>query len=117
MATAVARLARGRRPLSSLGIVAAWSANELPPADWLRLRDALLALHARGASVLIVEPLARSAAPWWGEWVETVSRAGGAGAEWRLDVDLPGELAALDRDAGFRREGLTARTFWLPGRR
>jgi hypothetical protein len=106
----------GRGPaLRGAGIICAWSLNELPGADREHALERLLAAHARQASVLIVEPVASSAAPWWGGWRERVLAAGGRADEWRLPPDLPAVLAELDEAAGFRREYLTARSFWLDG--
>src|SRR5690606_22736850 len=51
----------GRGPT---GILLAWSANELSGSDRRRLLPLLLAEHARGSRVLVLEPIARSAAPW-----------------------------------------------------
>jgi hypothetical protein len=111
------------RPLSSVagplfrhppatGIVLGWSANELTAAARTGLLPDLLALAERGASVLVIEPIARSAVPWWDDWSETWTRAGGRSDLWKLNEPLPSSLAALSESAGFRREGLTARTLW-----
>lgn len=112
---AVDKVARTRGSLAGTALLAAWSINELPPADRDRLLPLLLDLHARGAAVLIVEPLARRAVPWWDGWAEGATAAGGQAAEWKFPLELPATLAALDQAAGFRREELGARTIWLPG--
>ena len=103
-----------RRPSRS-GVLLAWSVNELtrPHRDLLRPR--LLDQHQQGASVLVIEPLSRSAVPWWNEWADSVLTAGGRVDEWKFDVVLPPRLAALDAAAGFRRQALGARSLWLPG--
>jgi len=107
-------LADGRRgPLDTTGIVCAWSVNELTSDERKRVRAGLFAAHGRGASVLIVEPMATSAVPWWETWRAPVLAAGGRADEWRFEPDLPEELAQLDDAAGFRRDHLTARSFWL----
>jgi SAM-dependent methyltransferase len=106
--------APGRRaPLDTTGIVCAWSVNELTSDERNRVRASLFAAHARGASVLIIEPMATSAVPWWDTWRAPVLAAGGRADEWRFEPDLPAELAELDEAAGFRRDHLTARSFWL----
>jgi hypothetical protein len=66
-------------------------------------------------AVLVIEPIARAATPWWGDWGRAAIAAGGQAADWRFDAALPGSLAALDEAAGFRRDGLAVRTLWLPG--
>ncbi len=107
----------GARPprtrLDTTGIVCAWSLNELDRPDRDRALTALLDAHRRGASVLVIEPLALTAVPWWAAWQPKVADAGGRTDEWRFPPALPAPLADLDEAAGFRREHLTARSFWL----
>jgi hypothetical protein len=105
---------RRREPHDRPGIVCGWSLNELPAPDRDRLLTTLVAIGGR-AAVLIVEPLALSAVPWWNTWRGAVADAGGRADEWRFDRVLPPVLAELDEAAGFRRQQLTARSFWLPG--
>lgn len=105
--------ADSRSRLAGTAIICAWSLNELAPADRDRTLPALLAAHGRGASVLVVEPIAASAVPWWDAWRVRVDAAGGRADEWRFEPALPPLLAELDEAAGFRREALTARSFWL----
>jgi hypothetical protein len=93
--------------------VAAWSLNELEADDRAAMLPLLLALSDRGCAVLVVEPLARAAVPWWDEWVEAWQVRGGQAAEWKLDTALPPVLAALSDEAGFRRDTLGARTLWI----
>jgi hypothetical protein len=112
---ALAREGAGSRraSLDGTGFLCAWSLNELPGAERDRAQTGLLAAHARGACVLVIEPMALSAVPWWAGWVGPVTAAGGRTDEWRFEPALPVELAELDAAAGFRREHLTARSFWL----
>jgi hypothetical protein len=97
------------------GVVAAWSVNELDAPSRRRLLSAMLQLHRCGTTMLVVEPLANSAAPWWQEWSSVWADEGGRADEWRCAVELPEALAELDRAAGFRREHLTARSLYLSG--
>ncbi len=101
--------------LAGAGIVCAWSANELTTADRARTWDLLLQAHRLGAHVLVVEPLALSAVPWWASWASGLVDLGGRSDEWRFDRELPAALSQLDEAAGFRREHLTARSAWLEG--
>jgi len=66
-----------------------------------------------GGPVLIIEPIARSVAPWWDKWTAAFADAGGSSAEWRFDVELPPLLEKLDRAAGLKHRELTGRTLWL----
>ena len=92
------------------GWLFAWSVNELAATARDRLLR-ILAGRRPSVSLLVIEPLARSVTPWWDDWVQAL---GGAAGEWRLDVDLPPELARIRADAGFRGDALTARTLWCP---
>jgi hypothetical protein len=105
-------IARREGP-EQIGIVAGWSVNELEAPDRALLLDALLETGRRGANVLVVEPLARSASPWWDGWADRWKACGGRADEWRCAVRLPSALADLDRTAGFQRDHLTARTLFL----
>jgi SAM-dependent methyltransferase len=94
-------------------IVLGWSVNELAEPARAALFAALRAASMNGAVVLVIEPLARAAAPWWDEWARAALDAGGRVDEWKFPVDLPARLRDLDDAAGFRREHLGARTLLL----
>ena len=91
-------------------ILAAFSLNEMAASDRDLLLPRLLARAARGDALLIVEPLARGAAPWWNKWADLVGESGGRADEWRLRSALPPTVARLDRAAGLRHDELTARS-------
>jgi hypothetical protein len=93
--------------------VAAFALNELADRGRDRLVDTLLDWHAAGDPVLIVEPLARSAAPWWEGVRRRVEAAGGRADEWRFRLDLPPIVAKLDRACRLDHRELTGRSFWL----
>lgn len=107
------RLAAGSgRPMiaTGTGIILGWSLNELDTAARLRAERALAALAGRGARILAIEPVSRRLVPWWDDWSARGVEAGAQAGEWRFPIALPPVLAALDRDAGFDRDGLTARS-------
>ena len=106
-----------RRPgdLSATGLVCGWSLNELAPAARDQALTHLLEAAARGARVFVIEPVATSAVPWWTAWESRAAAGGGRADIWRIDDPLPATLAALDRDAGFAREALTARSVYFAG--
>lgn len=95
-------------------VVVAWCANELPDAA----RDALLAAlseaAARGAGLVVAEPLATGVAPWWRAWVAAFASRGGHATEARVRLALPTYLARLDRAAGLDHRELGARVLWVP---
>jgi hypothetical protein len=106
-------LARFRLPPRVSAIVAAYTVNELPDEIRTQLLSALMAAHGCGARVLIVEPIARSAMPWWRGWTDAVAGAGGREDEWRLPIGLPGIAGRLDQAAGLDHRELTARSLYL----
>jgi hypothetical protein len=63
--------------------------------------------------VLVVEPIARRIAPWWGDWQDAFERRGGRSDDWRFAVSLPDRQRALARAAGLDPQVLTARSLWL----
>lgn len=99
------------------GVIFGWSVNELDEQTRRMLLPQLLALPASGTSVLVLEPLAREATPWWDAWTDAWIPAGGRSDDWKFAADLPPRLAELSEAAGFRREFLGARALWLPRRR
>ena len=103
-------------PGTPAAFLAAFAINEVPGPARDRLLARLLERTGRGDAVLIVEPLARSAVPWWREWTEGFAAAGGRADEWRFRVDLPEIVARLDRAAGLNHRELTSRTLWVPPR-
>jgi hypothetical protein len=105
------RLVTARRPSAAgIGCVAAWSVNELSVAKRARALTAFAELAGRGVAVLIVEPIARTAVPWWNEWARTFVSLGGRADEWKFPIALPPALVTLDEAAGFRRRDLAARS-------
>jgi len=103
-------------PGSGTAVLLAFTANELAPAARERLLGRLLKAHGHGASVLVVEPVARRVAPWWGEWSRAAAAAGGLSGLWRFPARLPERLRLLDRAAGLDHSELTGRSLWLPPR-
>jgi hypothetical protein len=108
-------LEQARLPEAPSGIVAAFAANEVASAAREALLARLLDAGRRRTQVLVVEPLARRALPWWDQWAGAFTEAGGRADEWRFAVDLPETLARLDQAAGLDHRRLGGRTLWLPG--
>lgn len=95
------------------GMLAAYAANELTDAGRAVLLAELLSARALGARVLVVEPIARRALPWWGHWAAAFLEAGGRQDEWRFPADLPATQRGLARAAGLDPRELTARSLFL----
>jgi hypothetical protein len=101
-------------PSRRTGIVAGWVANELSGEARTALRERLAAARRQGATILVVEPIARAVTPWWAEWVERFAGGGSRADEWRFRIELPDPVRRLDRAAGLNREEVTARSLWAP---
>lgn len=109
----IEQLLRRRREWAGTTIVAAWSINELAAPARERLLPMLLDCASRGAGVLVIEPLAGAATPWWFEWEKAFTAATGRTSTWTFAPDLPDALRVISEAAGFRRDRLTARTLTI----
>jgi hypothetical protein len=96
-------------------VLAAYAVNELDEATRGPLLITLQEAHARGAGILIIEPIGRRTNVWWREWAEVVTSAGGRQDDWRFRVQLPARQRALAKGAGLDVQELTARSLYLPG--
>jgi Methyltransferase domain len=99
-----------RWPSEPSDLIAAFLVNELPVAARDTLLTGLLDAASGGHRVLVVEPIARRAAPWFPVWQSAFEAAGGKAADRRFRVDLPPLVQRLDRAAGLDHRELTART-------
>jgi hypothetical protein len=101
---------RGRK---GHGILAAYSINEVEDEARTQLLTKLVEARQQGAHVLVIEPIAKRALPWWPEWQEQFTTAGGRADEWRFKGDLPERQRLLGRAAGLDPRELTARSLWM----
>ncbi len=102
-----------RRPPDA--VVAGFVLNELDQAARDTLVAELEGFAANGAAVLVVEPIARTVAPWMDRWARRAAATGARHDEWRVTVELPEIVRQLAQSSGLDRKELTARTlFWPP---
>ncbi len=106
-------LAKYRWPDPPVGVVAAFTINELDEADRENVWKQLARQAEGGSTVLIIEPLATRITPWWQEWTRRVTEAGGRSDEWHFEVDLPERVFMLGKSAGLNPRELGARTLLL----
>lgn len=109
IATARGLLRRSTAELATTGIIAGWSINELSKADRAQLLDIIDQLLERGATLAVLEPLARGVSPWWDDWASRLLPRHVHGADVKADVDLPAPLDSFSDAAGFRKKELGAR--------
>jgi SAM-dependent methyltransferase len=104
------------RPAPAIAVVLSFAVNELDPAARERLLVSLRGLAGRGALLLVVEPLASWAAPWWADWIAALAPAGVEAREVRFRLERPAWIEAMDRAAGLDHQELRARVLFSPGR-
>jgi SAM-dependent methyltransferase len=107
-----ADLVAAQLPSGRAMILAAFALNELSDQSRDVILRRLLDRVEQGYRVLIVEPLAGSAAPWWARWREAFRAIGGRADDWKFPADLPPIVAKLDRAAGLDHREITGRTLW-----
>jgi SAM-dependent methyltransferase len=95
---------------ASSGVLAAYVLNELPHALRGAVENQLIDAAKAGAAILIVEPIARSVAPWWDDTATRFRDVGGRADEWRFEMTLPPLLEKFDRAAGLRHAEMKCRT-------
>jgi hypothetical protein len=99
------------------GVLLAYTVNELAADKRQVLLDQTITRARRGATVLIVEPIARRVAGWWAEWTRGLGAAGARVDEWRFPGGLPPLLSEIASGAGLQPRELTARTIFVPATR
>ena len=99
-------------PRGPASFLAAFTLNELRDEERRSLLKKLLDRVAGGDSLLVVEPIATSVAPWWSEARAMVEQVGGRADEWRFRVPLPAIVRKLDDATGLRHEEITGRTLF-----
>jgi SAM-dependent methyltransferase len=97
-------------------VLASYAVNELPDESRPPLLAQMLQAHTDGASILIIEPIARRVNLWWSGWRDAMLDAGGRGDDWRFRDLLPARQRTLAKGAGLDVQEMTARSLYLPGR-
>ena len=95
-------------------LVLGWVVNELPEEPRERLLRGIEAALARGARLLVLEPLALSAAPWWPAWAERLARRSVEDKVLRSTLELPAWICEMDRACGLDHRELRARVLLGP---
>lgn len=96
-------------------LCAGWLLNECEPDARETLLDWLATGARRGARILVLEPLAGGAVPWWTEAAARLADAGIESRLLKLRIRRPGLVEELDRAAGLDHREVGARILWGPG--
>ena len=129
-------LGEARRTFSALGIVgrtrrselpsgmprarpgdlfaAGWTLNECRPTLRARIVAQLLLALDAGARVIVLEPLARAAAPWWDGLAAALAARDCAGALHKYSIERPAWIERLDEASGLDHREIGARVLWGP---
>ncbi len=90
-------------------LAAGWVTNELGDEARTRFLDALFAARRRGARLLLIEPLAGPASPWWKDEAPRFEAEGIAARPLKKSLALPAWIARMDKAAGLSHRPLGAR--------
>jgi hypothetical protein len=101
------------RPRAGDLLAAGFLLNECAPEPRRRLVALLRGALAAGARVLVLEPLARGAAPWWDEAAAALA-PGASSALMKWEIERPDWIERLDRAAGLDHREIGARVLWGP---
>ena len=105
---------RLRRPSRPSVLACGYVANELTVSDRDQLGRLLADAVRHGSSVLVLEPLARSATPWWPQWTATLPHV--RLDEWKVPVRPPDITRALGASAGLTPTQVNVRSAWCAPR-
>lgn len=94
-------------------LIASYTVNELSDQARAQLLRSICSGIDAGMSLLIIEPIAKSPVPWWGEWSVAIEEKGGQADTWNLSIELPDELRQLDRAAKMHHDRIKGRTLWV----
>lgn len=112
LTTARGLLRQSHAALATTGLIAGWTINELAKTDRDQLLDVLDRLLERGATVVVLEPLARGVTPWWDEWAVRLAPRNVREGDVKAEVDLPAPLDSYSDSAGFRQKELGVRVMY-----
>jgi Methyltransferase small domain len=96
-----------------MGIIAAYTANEMSAEGRAHLLEELQSAREEGARILVVEPIARRGLGWWDEWRDALIEKGGRADEWRFPSSLPTTQRTLARAAGLDPREMTGRSIYV----
>jgi hypothetical protein len=112
LTTARGLLRQSNGALAATGVIAGWAINELAKADRDQLLGVLDQLLERGATLVVLEPLARGVTPWWNEWTTRLAPRGVQEGDIKGDVELPASFASFSDSAGFKKNELGVRAMF-----
>jgi SAM-dependent methyltransferase len=98
-------------------VVLGWAANELDELAREAVLRGLEAAVARGARLVVLEPLARAAAPWFADWAARLAPLGVTEALVKRAIERPTWIEQLDDASGLDHREVGARLLAGPAAR
>ena len=95
-------------------LCAGWTLNECRPELRARIVAQLTRALDKGARVIVLEPLARGAAPWWDDLAAELAPRGFSSELHKYSIERPDWIERLDRAAGLDHREVGARVLWGP---
>jgi SAM-dependent methyltransferase len=95
-------------------LVAGFVLNECRPEVRERSATLLARALAAGGRVLVLEPLAHGAAPWWNEFAAGLAPSGTRAEIVKHSIERPDWIERLDEAAGLDHREIGARVLWGP---
>jgi len=93
-------------------LCAGWTLNECRPELRARIVTQLTRALGAGARVIVLEPLARAAAPWWDELAAELVPRGFASELHKCSIERPDWIERLDEASGLDHREIGARVLW-----
>ena len=91
------------------GVILGFALNEFDETLRSAILEPLMARVARGARLLVIEPISKRVAPWWPEWTAPFVAQGARMIETRLSPALSKNVVLLGRSAGLRPDSVAVR--------
>jgi hypothetical protein len=92
-----------------VAMVSGWSAGELEEPDRAVLLRRLIAALRRGSPILVLEPLAGRASPWWTDWASQLAPWGVRDELIRVAIERPPFIRDMDKASRLDHQVIGAR--------
>lgn len=97
------------RGAPGVALICGWAAGELEPERRDALLHRLVTALRRGSPILVLEPLAGRASPWWSHWAAELAIHGVQDELIRVAIDRPAFIRDMDKAARLDHQVIGAR--------